>query len=185
MGTWNLRSRNPACKVVHMVSERNQLEDLPIVSQVKFSTHQRPITPASSSDDASSTRHSQYFNLTGRLRMQYRRLLCIQYRITVPLAHNTSTASPSYRERQHSPLTFRHTFKTPASRKHHNHHWLLRQHRHHHSHAHKSPPTPPVLPKPTAAAVPASTFRPHPTFSSVNLDSPATCVLTICRRPML
>ena len=59
MGTWNSRRCNPACKVEHMVSVQNQLEYIRIVFQVQFDRDERPITHTSSSDDASSTRHTE------------------------------------------------------------------------------------------------------------------------------
>ena len=52
MSTWNLKRRNPACRIVHIVSEQNQMEYLPNVFQVQFNTCQRPITHTSSSEDA-------------------------------------------------------------------------------------------------------------------------------------
>ena len=64
MSTGNLRRCNPACKVVHMVAVQNQMEFISNVFQVQFNTRRSPITRISSSNDASSTRHTQEFNHT-------------------------------------------------------------------------------------------------------------------------
>ena len=52
-----------------MVSVQNQVEYLPIVFEGQFNISRRPIIPKSSFDDASATRHTQYFNRTGARRL--------------------------------------------------------------------------------------------------------------------